>query len=36
MIHAIAENFMLIAGGLGALFILVLGGASIEDALKRP
>lgn len=35
MVHAIAENFMLIAGGLGALFILVLAGASIEDALKR-
>lgn len=35
MIHAIAQNFMLVAAALGGLFMLVLAGASVEDALKR-
>jgi hypothetical protein len=36
MLHLISANFLVIAGAIAGLFMLVLAGASIEDAVKRP
>ena len=35
MLHLFSQNFLVVAGAVAGLFMLVLAGVSIEDAVKR-